>query len=76
MADKTVEKTRNAKSDLNRADRDELVSVPGIGPAVADSILKQRGDRGGLKRLDGAQRCDRHWRAGSTEPARALHHLR
>jgi predicted DNA-binding helix-hairpin-helix protein len=32
MADKAVKKTRNAKSDLNRADRDELVSVPGIGP--------------------------------------------
>ena len=52
MADKTVEKTRDAKSDLNRADRDELVSVPGIGPAVAESILKHRGDRGGFKSLD------------------------
>ena len=52
MADKTVEKSRNAKSDLNRADRDELVSVPGIGPAGAESILKHRGDRGGFKSLD------------------------
>jgi competence ComEA-like helix-hairpin-helix protein/phasin family protein len=52
MADKTVEKTRNAKSDLNRADRDELVSVPGIGPAGAESILKHRGDRGGFQSLD------------------------
>ncbi len=52
MADKTAKKTRNAKSDLNRADRDELVSVPGIGPAVAESILKHRGDRGGFKSLD------------------------
>jgi competence protein ComEA len=51
VADKTG-KTRNAKSDLNRADRDELVSVPGIGPAAAESILKQRGDRGGFKNLD------------------------
>ena len=49
MADKTVEKSRNAKSDLNRADRDELMSVPGIGPAGAESILKHRGDRGGFK---------------------------
>ena len=39
MADKTGKKTRHAKSDLNRADRDELVSVPGIGPAGAESIL-------------------------------------
>jgi competence ComEA-like helix-hairpin-helix protein len=52
VADKTGKKTRNAKSDLNRADRDELVSVPGIGPAAAESILKQRGDRGGFKSLD------------------------
>ena len=52
MADKSAKKTRNAKSDLNRADRDELVSVPGIGPAGAESILKQRGDRGGFKSLD------------------------
>ena len=42
-------RSRNAKSDLNRADRDELVSVPGIGPAGAESILKHRGDRGGFK---------------------------
>ena len=40
MADKTVEKSRNAKSDLNSADRDELVAVSGIGPAGAESILK------------------------------------
>ena len=53
MADKTGKKTRrNAKSDLNRADRDELVSVRGIGPAAAESILKHRGDRGGFKSLD------------------------
>ena len=52
MADKTGKKTRHAKSDLNRADRDELVSVPGIGPAGAESILNHRGDRGGFKSLD------------------------
>jgi DNA uptake protein ComE-like DNA-binding protein len=52
MADKTVGKTRNVKNDLNRADRDELMLVPGIGPAAAESILKQRGDRGGFKTLD------------------------
>ena len=52
VADKTGKKTRNAKRDLNRADRDELVSVPGIGPAGADSILKHRSDRGGFKSLD------------------------
>jgi competence ComEA-like helix-hairpin-helix protein len=53
VADKTGKKTRrNTKSDLNRADRDELVSLRGIGPAAAESILNQRGDRGGFKSLD------------------------
>jgi competence ComEA-like helix-hairpin-helix protein/phasin family protein len=52
VADKTGKKTQNAKSDLNRADRDELVSVRGIGPAAAESILKHRGERGGFKSLD------------------------
>jgi competence protein ComEA len=53
VADKTAKKIRkSAKSDLNRADRDELVSVPRIGPAAAESILKHRGDRGGFKSLD------------------------
>ena len=52
MADKSVEKSRIAKSDLNRADRDELVAVSGIGPAGAESILKHRGDRGGFKNMD------------------------
>jgi competence protein ComEA len=52
MADKTVEKTRNAKSDLNRADHDELVSVRCIGPAAAESILKYRDECGGFKSLD------------------------
>jgi competence ComEA-like helix-hairpin-helix protein len=53
VADKTGKKTRrNTKSDLNRADRDELVSVRGIGPAAAESILKHRGDRGRFHSLD------------------------
>jgi competence ComEA-like helix-hairpin-helix protein len=52
MADKTADKPRNAKSDLNRADRDELILVPGIGPAAAESIVKNRDERGGFKSLD------------------------
>jgi hypothetical protein len=52
MADKTAEKPRNAKGDLNRADRDELILVPGIGPAAAESIVKHRDERGGFKSLD------------------------
>jgi competence ComEA-like helix-hairpin-helix protein/phasin family protein len=53
VADKTDKKTRRiTKSDLNRADRDALVSLRGIGPAAAESILKHRSDRGGFKSLD------------------------
>ena len=76
MADKAAEKPRNAKSDLNRADRDELRLVPGIGPAAEERSSKHRDERGGFKSLDRAQRRDRHWRANSAEPARALHHHR
>ena len=39
----------NAKSDLNRADRDELMLVPGIGPAAAELILEAPGRAGRLQ---------------------------
>lgn len=38
--------------DLNAAGRDELMSLPGIGPARAESILALRSRRGGFRRLD------------------------
>lgn len=52
MAERSVEKTRNGKSDLNRAERDELIAVPGIGPAAAEAILKHREERGTFRSLD------------------------
>ena len=32
--------------DLNRADRNELLQVPGLGPSSADAILAHRAERG------------------------------
>jgi competence protein ComEA len=34
--------------DLNRADRDELMQVPGIGPGKADAIVARRNAMGGF----------------------------
>jgi competence ComEA-like helix-hairpin-helix protein/phasin family protein len=42
----------NEKVDLNKASRDQLVAVPGIGPAAADAILKHREEQGRFKSVD------------------------
>ena len=52
MAERSAAKRRNGKSDLNRAELDELMAVPGIGPATADAILKRRQARGAFESLD------------------------
>ena len=38
--------------DLNRADRAELIQVPGIGPNLADAILSHRAQAGRFESLD------------------------
>jgi len=38
--------------DLNRADRQELLQVPGLGPSSADAILAHRAERGPFESLD------------------------
>ncbi|UCG75086.1 MAG: ComEA family DNA-binding protein [Gemmatimonadota bacterium] len=38
--------------DINRADRSQLLALPGIGPARADSILAYRERQGGFGRLE------------------------
>jgi len=43
---------RKAKVDVNKADRDELAAVPGIGPSTAEALVKLRFERGGFRRLD------------------------
>lgn len=43
---------RKAKVDVNKADRDELAAVPGIGRSTAEAMVELRFERGGFKRLD------------------------
>ena len=38
--------------DLNRADRSELLQVPGLGPSSADAILAHRAERGPFGSVD------------------------
>ena len=38
--------------DLNRADRSELLQVPGLGPSSADAILAHRAERGPFGSID------------------------
>ncbi len=41
-----------AAIDLNTSDREKLLSVPGIGPALAQRILTQRELKGGFRSLE------------------------
>lgn len=52
MAEKAVDKGRKEKVDLNKAGRDELVAVPGIGAAAADAVVKYREERGRFNSVD------------------------
>jgi len=45
----------NAKIDLNRAGRAELVQVPGLGPSLADAILHHRANVGPFENIDELQ---------------------
>jgi competence protein ComEA len=40
------------KLDLNRASREDLVGVPGIGPSVAQAIVDLRSKKGSFTRLE------------------------
>jgi competence ComEA-like helix-hairpin-helix protein len=40
------------KLDLNRVSREELVSVPGIGPAMAQAIVDLRAKKGSFTRVE------------------------
>jgi competence protein ComEA len=41
-----------APFDLNRADRSQLLQLPGVGPNLADRIASVRDDRGGFDTVD------------------------
>ena len=46
------EARKPARIDLNRASREELQRLPGVGPVMADRILTLRQDRGRFRGLD------------------------
>lgn len=40
------------KLDINLADREQLLAVPGIGPHLADAILELRASKGAFSKLE------------------------
>jgi competence protein ComEA len=54
----TAKKAAGAKKEIprdvniNTADKELLIQIPGIGPVTADSIIKYRNDNGQFKSLD------------------------
>ena len=47
-----ADRAKADKTDLNAAGRDELVAIPGIGPAAADAIIDHRKRHGRFGSLD------------------------
>ena len=43
---------QQGKINLNQATRDQLISLEGVGPAVADDIIRYRNEHGGFRSLD------------------------
>ena len=50
---------KDGKIDLNRATKEELMTVTGIGPATADNILAYRDEHGPFKTVDGLLQVNR-----------------
>ena len=48
----TEEAAPRRQVDLNRADRNELLQIPGLGPSSADAILAHRAERGPFSSVD------------------------
>lgn len=49
------EPAEEGKVSLNRADEDQLMTLPGIGPAMAANILAYRREHGSFSRIDELQ---------------------
>ncbi|HET6518614.1 MAG TPA: helix-hairpin-helix domain-containing protein, partial [Geminicoccaceae bacterium] len=52
MAQEAADKARTEKLDVNKASRDDLMAVPGIGAAGADAIVKYREEHGRFRNVD------------------------
>ena len=50
---------QQGKIDLNRATKEELMTVTGIGPATAENILAYREEHGPFKTVDGLLQVNR-----------------
>ncbi len=52
-------KNQDGKIDLNKATKEDLMTVTGIGPATADNILAYRDENGPFKTVDGLLQVNR-----------------
>lgn len=52
VGEKDILVQEQVRINVNRATREELMTVPGIGPATADNILAFREERGGFRTME------------------------
>ena len=65
---------RDAPLDLNLAALDDLITLPGIGNALAERILEFRRERGPLPQHRRSAASDRHLGCNCERPQRSLDH--
>jgi len=46
------EQKKDEKININRATLEELITLPGIGPVLAERIIEYRKQSGGFKRIE------------------------
>lgn len=57
-AERTADSLAHHQIELNKADRTELMQLPGVGPARADKILAYRAAIGGFQRVEELRSVD------------------